>query len=220
MLLETPGQLAGALAAELPPEEVPPAMPGRGEAGPASRQQAGGDYWPGDRTLPPRGQDWQRGPRPRRQRGAGSRVRVGVVAALAVIVVIGLVAATSPLWHKSGPTSQANITQPSTAPSPASSVLKPVSAHGFDALNPSDAGDENTNQAMNVLNGNPEGWSSQEYFSPELGHLKSGTGPDPGHGQAGPAQLGHHQVRRQSRRERAAQGGRFRCQEPGATWSR
>jgi serine/threonine protein kinase len=175
-LLGTPGQLAGALAAELPPEEVPPAMPGRGDAGPPSRQQAGGDYWPGDRTLPPRGQDWQRGPRPRRQRNAGSRVRVGVVAALAVIVLIGLVAATSPLWHKSGPTSQANITHPSTAPSAVSSVLKPVSAHGFDALNTTDTGDENTNQAMNVLNGNPEGWSSQEYFSPELGHLKSGTG--------------------------------------------
>jgi len=169
LVLQTPGQLAGALAAELPPEEVPPAMPGRGEAGP--RQPAESDYW--DRTLPPRGQDW-RGPR--QQRGSGSRARVAVIAALTLIVVVGVVAATSPLWHKSGPTSQAQVTQPSIAPSQASSVLTPVSAHGFDALNPQDAGDENTNQAMNVLNGNPEGWSSQEYFTAELGHLKAGTG--------------------------------------------
>ncbi|HEU5418070.1 MAG TPA: protein kinase family protein [Streptosporangiaceae bacterium] len=173
LVLETPGQLAGALAAELPPEEVPPAMPGRGDAGPMTRQQPVGDYWPGDRTLPPRGQDW-RGPRP--PRAPRSRARTAIIAALALVVVAGLVAATSPLWHKSGPTSQAKVTQPTVAPSQASTVLAPVSAHGFDALNPHDAGDENTNQAMNVLNGNPEGWSSQEYFSPELGHLKAGTG--------------------------------------------
>jgi hypothetical protein len=171
LVLETPGQLAGALAAELPPEEVPPAMPERGDGGPRTRTHADGDYW--DRTLPPRGQDW-RGQRP--QRGSGSRARVAVIAALALIVVIGVVAATSPLWHKSGPTSQAKVIQPSVAPSQASAVLTPVSAHGFDALNPQDSGDENTNQAMNVLNGNPQGWSSQEYFTAELGHLKAGTG--------------------------------------------
>jgi hypothetical protein len=173
MLLQTPGQLAGALAAELPPEEVPPALPGRGAAGPLPRPQADGDFWPGDRTLPPgRGQDWRR---PRRQRDAASKVRVAVIAALTLVVVIGLAAATSPLWHKSGPTSQAQVTPPRSAPTQAA-TLTPVSAHGFDAFNLSDTGNENTNQAMNVLNGNSEGWSSQEYFTAELGHLKPGTG--------------------------------------------
>jgi hypothetical protein len=41
----------------------------------------------------------------------------------------------------------------SSSPSASSAVvLKPVSAHGFDALNLADTGDENDNQAANVLN--------------------------------------------------------------------
>jgi hypothetical protein len=55
-------------------------------------------------------------------------------------------------------------------------VLTPASAAGFDAYNLSDTGDENTNQAQNVLNGSPQGWSTQQYDSAVLGNLKPGTG--------------------------------------------
>ena len=55
-------------------------------------------------------------------------------------------------------------------------MLKPVSAHGFDALNLADTGDENNNQAANVLNDRNGGWSSQDYVTAEFGNLKAGTG--------------------------------------------
>jgi hypothetical protein len=176
-VLTTPGQLAVALAAELPPEEVPPARP----ADDAPRSMArngppGGDYWASDgldATRPPNG--WQPA---RRTRGGGSKARVAVVVTLALIVVLGVVAATSPIWHHSGGSSVA--AQAGTAksrPTTTAAPLKPASAHGFDALNPfKDPGDENTNQAENVLNGNQAGWSSQSYDTAALGNLKKGTG--------------------------------------------
>jgi hypothetical protein len=174
-VLATPGQLAGALAAELPPEEVPPAGPPGEVPRPAPRRATDGDYWKADRTSPAGpGQDWRP---PRRQRGGASKARVAVVVALTLIVVGGVAAATSPFWHKSGGTGSATHSQHTSKPTtPQTLVLKPVSASGFDADNLSDSGNENSNQAMNVINGNPQGWSSQEYFSADLGHLKPGTG--------------------------------------------
>jgi hypothetical protein len=63
---------------------------------------------------------------------------------------------------------------------PASTVLKPVSAHGFDPLSSvtDDPGDENTSQARFAIDGNPgTAWHTQYYFSnPRFGGLKSGTG--------------------------------------------
>jgi hypothetical protein len=62
-------------------------------------------------------------------------------------------------------------------------VVRPVSASGFDALNPNnDAGNENSQDAPNVLDGNAAGWSTQWYTgsssgsSPTFGDLKAGTG--------------------------------------------
>jgi hypothetical protein len=177
-VLGSPGQLAGALAAELPPEDIPPAgpqtHPSRQMARP--RQPVRGDYWTGDGTSPAGPpQDWRP---PRRARGPASKARVAIVVALTLIVVLGVAAATSPLWHKSSASIQAQAVHPSASPSAhVAATLTPVSAHGFDALNLSDSGNENDNQAANVLNGNPEGWSSQTYRgSADLGHLKAGTG--------------------------------------------
>jgi hypothetical protein len=176
-VLNTPGQLAGALAAELPPEEVPPAQPADEGSRSASRGRppAGGDYWTSDglaATRPPSG--W---PPTRRSRGGASTARVVVVVTLALIVILGVAAATYPVWHHSGGSVAAPSISPKTRPSAAVQQLKPASAQGFDALNPfNDAGDENTNQAANVLAGNPEGWSSQSYATAQLGNLKKGTG--------------------------------------------
>jgi hypothetical protein len=176
-VLSTPGQLAGALAAELPPETIPPLAVADGEAPRAgSLQPVTGEYWPTGREQGPRR---PRDRRPARARnGAASNVRVAVITVLTLVVVVGIAAATSPLWHKSPASPQPNsITHHSSSPSVnAAAPLKPVTAHGFDALNPLDTGDENDNQAQDTINGNAQGWSSQSYASADLGSLKKGTG--------------------------------------------
>jgi hypothetical protein len=184
-VLSTPGQLAGALAAELPPEEVPPAP----QAGPAtqapSRHSADTDYWQDNRAPATRPEQWrpprrQQGGRQQggRQQSGGARTRVAVVGALVLIVVIGVVAATSPFWHKNSASHHTSgPAHPRARQTTQAVALTPVSASGFDADNPNnDPGNENTNQAMNILQGNKEGWSSQEYDSADLGRLKPGTG--------------------------------------------
>jgi hypothetical protein len=175
-MLATPGQLAGALAAELPPEEVPPAGPA--DEAPRSmtrpRQQANGNYWSPERASPAGPpQDW----RPPRRRRAASRGRAAIVVLLTLVVVAGLAAASYPLWHKPAAPVQANGgSHSSSPPAPQFTPLTPASAQGFDALNLADSGDENTSQAQNVLNGGGQGWSSQEYATAALGNLKAGTG--------------------------------------------
>jgi len=182
-VLATPGQLAGALAAELPPEEVPPAGPAT-RPGAAARASGNGEYW-SDGGAPSTRQDWRaqrqpRQPRQSRQGGGGSsRVRVAVIGVLALVVVIGVAAAASSFLNKNNtphPSTSGSTHPRHTATSPVA-VLTPVSAHGFDADNPNgDAPDENSSQAPNILNHNPEGWSSQQYASAALGGLKKGTG--------------------------------------------
>jgi hypothetical protein len=172
-VLVTPRELAGALAAELPPEDIPPLGPvSRDQGGP---RQADTDYWHDERNAPARSpQDYRA---QRRQRGGGSKVRVAVIAVLALVVVIGVAAATSPFWHKKTPVQDSTQGHPrGKAPATTSTVLTPVSAHGFDALNLADSGDENDNQAQYAIDGNPQGWSSQFYRSAEFGGLKTGTG--------------------------------------------
>lgn len=102
---------------------------------------------------------------------------MALVSALVLIVVIGVAAATSPFWHKSSgqPQTGATIHHHSKA-SASATTLTPISANGFDALNLSDTGNENADQAMNVLHHSPEGWSSQQYATAVLGSLKAGTG--------------------------------------------
>jgi hypothetical protein len=134
-------------------------------------------YWAPEATTPggrpPGSGPGRRAPaRPPR-----SRARVGLVVALVLVVVLGIVAATSPIWHKKASPVVARTTHPSSSSPAVAPRLTPVSAHGFDALNLSDRGNENDNQAQNALTGIDGGWSSQAYIgSPELGHLKAGTG--------------------------------------------
>ena len=183
-VLATPGQLAGALAAELPPEEVPPAGPATRPG--AAARGSGDEYWSGG-GAPPTRQDW-RGPRqqrqqrqprqPRQGRGGSSRVRVAVIGVLALVVVIGVAAAARSFLHNGNPSAPTNNIgrHQHTGTTSQTTEISPVAAQGFDALNPGDSGDENTNQAVNVINHQPAGWSSQQYFSAALGGLKPGTG--------------------------------------------
>jgi hypothetical protein len=175
-VMTTPGQLAGALAAELPPEELPPLTT---QPGPAARTAVADDYW-GSGQPPSRSDygraDYRRPPPPRRR---SSGARLAVIGAVVLVVIVGVAAATSSFWHKG------NTPRPSSSPTAHRSTstvakviqLVPVSAHGFDADNPTgDPQDENSSQAPNILDRNPQGWSSQQYDSANLGGLKPGTG--------------------------------------------
>jgi hypothetical protein len=161
---------------------------------PAAAQRDGrrdGAYWLGDlrtdyhpaqsrsaqneqRTEPAAGSDEPFRPG---RRGAGRAIAVSLLLAVAVA---GASAAALHLLNKPpAPTSSTPPRKSASAPasSPAQgAVITPVSAQGFDALNPSDRGDENSNQAENVLDGNSAGWSTQYYFTANFGNLKAGTG--------------------------------------------
>jgi hypothetical protein len=168
---DSPAEVAAALVAAIPPLQVPlaPATSVR-----ASRQD------PGRATQP------QHAPRPgarrlaqddlpARRRGAG---RVIAVTLLVLVAVAGASAAALHLLHKSPSAPAAhNSARARAHPSVSAIVIAPVSAHGFDALNPTDSGDENTDQAANVLQPNSTGWATQQYYrSPYFGNLKAGTG--------------------------------------------
>ncbi len=165
--IESPAELAAALTAAIPPVQVPPALQRDPRRDPIRSVQP--------RTQPAAIGGYPQG-RPGKGRGAG---RVAAVSLLALVAVVGASAAAVRLLHKS-PSASAPGGKSSPKASSSSSqltVIRPVSASGFDPLSPGDAGDENSNQAPNVLTGNPTGWSTQQYLgSPYFGHLKAGTG--------------------------------------------
>ena len=169
----SPAQLAGALAAAIPPLPVPPASISRGDP------RRGSDRSPAPRAIPRRGQaatalDYQQ-PSGSGRRGPGKIIAVSV---LVLVVVLGASAAAVHLLDKPATVPPHHgHTGAATSPSGQAAVITPVSASGFDALNLGDNGDENTAQAPNVLDGNPAGWTTQQYYnSPYFGHLKAGTG--------------------------------------------
>jgi hypothetical protein len=192
----SPAQLAGTLAAAIPPIQVPPASAARREpsrdADRLAQQRQQGQRQQGQRQqeqAPPRG--WQDDERQRgqRQQGGGDRdyqpgspgrrSGVGKLAALTLAVVIAVVGATAAVHLLSkgqhgAPSGSAS--SPGSSPSAQAGPLTPASAAGFDALNPHDVGNENTRQAANILSGNPAGWSTQDYSSATFGSLKAGSG--------------------------------------------
>ncbi|MBO0824211.1 MAG: serine/threonine protein kinase [Actinobacteria bacterium] len=179
----SPAELAAALSAVTPPVQPPPAVlprsrrrlqPAVASWGRDSRQRS---Y--GDQLRPRYFQDWST-----RQR---SPLRAVAVGALVVAAVVGLSAVALQLLNR--PPSPivaagngASQSAPSATTVPAGSTITPVSASGFDALNPADTGNENNAEAMNVLTGQATGWSTQQYIggttgdNPTFGNLKAGTG--------------------------------------------
>jgi len=203
----SPAEVAEALAAAIPPVQVPPADPRDSrrdaERRQGQRQQSYRNQQQGTQSLrtPPQGrqpqgrQQWgpgqglqaeqpqaedERAYTPRRPGGRRSSGRLAAIVLVVLVAVGGASAAAMHLLHKTpqlnhpgGGTSSSSTGSPGSHPT----LITPVSAGGFDALNPADAGDENTSQAVNVLNGNPAGWSTQYYRgSPYFGGLKKGTG--------------------------------------------
>lgn len=179
---QSPAELAAALAAAIPPVQLPTVTARRSDrdARPADVSRDRGTGWNDyslPSTAPPRSlPEW-----PARQRRSA---RTAAIGALVLVVVIGASAAAVHFLNRPGSPGAAGktpIAKSSTAQ--ATTVVRPVSASGFDALNPNnDAGDENSAQAPNVLDGNPAGWSTQQYIggssgpSPTFGNLKAGTG--------------------------------------------
>jgi serine/threonine protein kinase len=167
---ESPGQLATTLAAAIPPLQVPPAATAIRE----SRREADRFTQPQRAERPAARVSHQAGP-PGRRWSAGRATAVGI---LVLIAVAGASAAAVHLLqkpHSARPPGRS--ASASTSPSARAAVIKPLSARGFDALNPADTGDENSSEAANVLDGNPSGWDTQQYYrSPYFGNLKAGTG--------------------------------------------
>jgi hypothetical protein len=169
---QSPAEIAAALAAAIPPHQAPAApraagYPGRQEARRASPQQR-----PRSGAYGPAQDDMAVG----RRRGG----RIAAVTLLVLVAVAGASAAAIHLLHRSPSTPPPRHSTSAHASASASTIaVKPVSAQGFDALNPvsKDPGDENSNMAPNVLDGNAQGWATQQYKqSPYFGNLKLGTG--------------------------------------------
>lgn len=172
--LTTPGQLAGALSAAIPPAPPPRAAPPRpptrvrefSETGPMTPRE--GEYWPHDGVA--QGQrDQRRRPGPD-NRPPVSRARVGVVVVLVLAVVAAVTAAALVLRPTNQATGNGGPTA-STGPSAsaAAAVLTPQRARGFD---------ETSNGAGLAIDNNPRSvWQTQYYIgNPVFGGLKSGSG--------------------------------------------
>jgi hypothetical protein len=175
----SPAELSDALTAVIPPVPIPPAERAR----PAQRwDQPGRDSYRDDSfDLAPRRTAARPGGTNPRGGQRRSPARVAAAAALAVVVVAGLSAAAVYVLHSPA---ASNSHGGRNGPSPSQSavqaqILKPVSAHGFDALRTptEDPTDENTYLAGNLIDNNPAGWETQQYYgSPYFGNLKSGSG--------------------------------------------
>jgi hypothetical protein len=140
---------------------------------------------------PPSGQlYWQMSPEPPRRgappgpRRPGGRPRAsGAMLGLGAVLVVVLVGiGVWILGHRGSPSHGGPPPTHSASSSASSSVsvLRPVAAHGFDALSsPSDdPGNENDQLANLAIDGNPStSWNTQFYIgNPVFGGTKTGTG--------------------------------------------
>jgi serine/threonine protein kinase len=195
----SPQQVAQALNAAIPPVPVPPAAP-RDLRRDADRQL--GQRQQSQYRNQVRGNRSARGSAPQPQQFTGSVTgasqvdtgrdhgpvppsgprssgRLAAIVLAVVVVVAGAGAAAMHLLTKSPQGSHPPSRSSSRSSGNPAAHATPIAllwAHGFDAFNPADTGDENTNQAENVLDGNPAGWSTQQYKTASFGDLKPGTG--------------------------------------------
>jgi hypothetical protein len=176
--LTTPAQLAAALTDATPPAPLPPSPPSPPAlVGPDRGREDGDRYWSADERA---ASYWKASGQPAPQRARSQRPaksgRWGVIAVVVLIIVVGGVVAAAHRLEGNSTGSHARSGHKSVTAHPGNTVLKPLSAHGFDAYNLSDTSDENTQFAENAIDGNPTGWFTQFYFSPLFGDLKPGTG--------------------------------------------
>jgi hypothetical protein len=149
-----------------------------------------GDYAAADAGAYPNGQaDYGRPPghrsarRPPGQRSlpliGATKIPTRVLAAAGALVLVAVVA-TVAFWPSGGPKPQTGnhaSSGPTTPVTSSVSTLTPVKATGFDPLNASDGGNENSQDAAYAIDRSPRSfWASQWYKSPEFGGLKTGAG--------------------------------------------
>jgi serine/threonine protein kinase len=175
---QSPAELAAALSAAIPPVQLPTVAMQRGREDAARTRTS-----------------WSREPSATRHSDAQaarslpsatrrSPARVAAVSALVLVAVAGASAAAVHLLHRTPSAAAAGKSPAAKSSGTAqSAIVTPKSASGFDALNPNnDPGDENSNEAANVLDHNQAGWSTQAYIGsssgnyPTFGDLKAGTG--------------------------------------------
>jgi NedA-like, galactose-binding domain len=177
--MTSPAALAGALHRVIPAPAPPPALP----------SQHTGTDWDEMPPGPPTDQRyWQAEPRRRgvppgpRRPGGGPGVSGAMLGIGAVLVVLLVGTGVWILGHRGSPSHSAPppTHSASSAASNSVSVLRPVSAHGFDALSSSsdDPGNENDQLANLAIDGNPStSWNTQFYIgNPVFGGTKTGTG--------------------------------------------
>jgi hypothetical protein len=165
----------------MPPVQVPAAPVRRGDRD-ARRAETSWDEGPGwnDYSLPQPARSVPEWPvRPRRP------AKIAAIGALVLVAVVGASAAAVHYLNRPAPAVGSGRTPPArSSPAHGTTVVTPVSASGFDPLAKpgADPQDENSSQAPNVLDGNPSGWSTQQYVGhndgpwPTFGNLKAGTG--------------------------------------------
>jgi len=174
--VSTPAMLATALSRVTPAPAPPPAITNHRGAAARPERQARGPAHRHQRTdrFTARG---SRDPIPgRRPVAARVMASMGVVLA-GVAIGVGV-------WSAGHHGSVSRTGDPpqlrAVAPAVPVTVLKPVSAQGYDPLSSvaDDPGNENTGQARYAIDGDPAtAWHTQYYLNnPRLGGLKSGTG--------------------------------------------
>ena len=145
--------------------------------------------WPADAEpgydLPQQsGGRLSRAPRSRGRRAAGgrrSRRARGVLVAVGLVAVaLAVIGAALSLHQGGGPSLGSTTPTPGTStPLTSATVLKPVSASGFDPLVTfkADPSNEESLYAKFAIDNNPRtAWTSQWYATPEFGGLKEGSG--------------------------------------------
>ena len=175
--MTSPAMLAGALYQVVPaPVAPPPALPHH-QAGPDwDETPPGRPYWQ-QATEPPR-----RGPRPAPRRSGGRPRASALMLAIGAVLVVALVGIGVWVLGHRGPQPHGSTGPTANSSSSASSVtvLRPVTAHGFDALSsPSDdSGNENDQLARFAIDSSSStSWNTQFYLgNPVFGGTKTGTG--------------------------------------------
>ncbi len=184
--LTTPGELAAALLAAIPPVPIPqlpppaPSPRSRGDAyrhsSPSARQD---EYqYPDEREPGYWTPDGQRAPaRPRMRepapgrRGDVSRSRSVIIAVVAIVIAAGLAAIAYRSLHHGGKPTPGSATHQPTPPrtSSAAGTLTPVSDQAFED-NPADAN-------LAIDNSAATAWQTYEYIgNPAFGGLQQGSG--------------------------------------------
>ena len=179
--MTSPAALAGALHRVIPAPAPPPALPSQ-HTGPDWDEMPSGPtadqrYWQAAPETRRRGAP----PGPRRPGGrpgvSGAMLGIGAVL---VVVLVGI--GVWILGHRGSPSHGGSPPTHSASSSASSSVsvLRPVAAHGFDALSTpgDDPGNENDQLANLAIDGNPStSWNTQFYIgNPVFGGTKTGTG--------------------------------------------